>query len=48
MWLLYSTVVAIVTNVVLAVFLFFFISNGIQLVDELFVSDNDAIDSEFM
>ena len=45
MWLLYSKIVAIVTNVVLAIFLYFFVSNGTQLISELYIPEENLTDT---
>jgi hypothetical protein len=45
MWLLYSEVVAIFTNVVLAIFLYFFVSNGKQLISELYIPEEELTDT---
>jgi len=45
MWLLYSNLVAIVINFVLAIFLFFFVSNGYKLIDDLYISEEDVVDT---
>jgi len=45
MWLLYPGVVAVITNVVLGVFLYFFIQNGQSLMQELWISDDDGEDT---
>jgi hypothetical protein len=45
MWLLYQNVVAIVVNVVLGFFLFFFFLNGFDLFEKLYISDEQSIDT---
>lgn len=45
MWLLYSKVVALFVNIVLAVFLFFFFFNGQDLFQKLYISDEESIDT---
>ena len=42
MWILYSALVALVTNVVLGYFLFMFVYNGIDVFKQLYVSEEDA------
>lgn len=46
MWLLYSWIVALATNVVLGFYLFFFVYNGLQLISELYIAEEDTIDSD--
>jgi hypothetical protein len=45
MWLLYQKVVAIVVNVVLGFFLFFFFSNGSELFKQLYITDEQSTDT---
>ena len=43
MWILYNPIVAVSANGVLGVCLFFFITNGAELIDSLYISDDQAI-----
>jgi len=43
MWMLYSSRVAIVVNVVLLVFLLIFIVNGFEIYNKLHISDSEAV-----
>ena len=43
MWIIYSSRVAMVVNVVLIVFLIVFIHNGIEIFSRLHVSDDEAV-----
>ena len=47
MWIEFSPIVAITANIVLGLCLFFFVTNGAELVDLLYISDEDAIDHQF-
>jgi uncharacterized protein YacL len=47
MWILYSNIVAVVINIILAVFLFAFVKNGVELIEMLYVSDEDATSNSF-
>jgi len=47
MWILYNPVVALTANGVLLVCLFFFLSNGAELFDLLYIRDDQAIDHFF-
>ena len=47
MWVLFDTVVALTANSVLGICLFFFISNGVELFDLLYITDDQAIDHHF-
>jgi hypothetical protein len=43
MWLYYPIKVAIIINIVLAVFLIIFIKNGMEIFNKLYVNDEDAV-----
>lgn len=47
MWILYTPIVALTANGVLALCLFFFVTNGAELYDLLYISDEDAVDHQF-
>ena len=47
MWILYNAVVALTANCVFGLCLFFFVTNGAELVDLLYISDDQAIDHFF-
>lgn len=47
MWILYSNIVAVVINIILAVFLFAFVKNGVELIEMLYVADEDATSNSF-
>ena len=47
MWVLYDVPVAIAINIVLAIFLYFFISNGMELLDLLYISEDQATSNSF-
>jgi hypothetical protein len=42
MWILYDGVVALVINIILGLFLYFFVRNGYDLYDMLYVTDEEA------
>ena len=45
MWLLYEWLIAVVINIVLAFYLYFFVKNGMQLISELYMEETDTVDS---
>jgi uncharacterized protein YacL len=47
MWILYSKIVAVIINIILAFFLFAFVKNGVELIGLLYVSDEDATSNSF-
>ena len=47
MWVLYSSFVAIVTNVVQIVFLIIFIMNGFDIVSKLHLNEDEAVSGRF-
>ena len=47
MWILYNPIVALTANGVLAITLFIFLTNGAELYELLWISDEDAIDHNF-
>ena len=47
MWILFTPIVALTANGVLGICLFFFITNGVELFDLLYISDDNAIDHHF-
>jgi len=47
MWILYSKIVAVIINIILAIFLFAFVKNGVELIGLLYVSDEDATSNSF-
>ena len=47
MWVLYSTFVALVVNMVLLVFLVIFIINGLDIVGKLYIDESEAISGQF-
>ncbi len=46
MWITYSKGVSIIVNIVLAVFLVFFVQNGIELNNLMALSENDVTDTD--
>ena len=47
MWALYDKFVAIVINVILLVFLCVFIKNGMEIYNQLHVSESEAVTGRF-
>lgn len=47
MWCLYTTQVALVVNMVLLVFLIIFIINGLDIVNKLHLTENEAVSGKF-
>lgn len=47
MWIIYLPIVALTANAVLALTAFFFVTNGAELIDELYITDDNAIDAHF-
>lgn len=47
MWVLFNPIVALTGNGVLSVTLFLFVSNGAELFDLLYISDENAVDHNF-
>ena len=47
MWILYNPIVALTANGILAITLFIFLTNGAELFDLLYISDDEAIDHNF-
>jgi hypothetical protein len=47
MWVLYSRLVAMVVNVVLLVFLVIFIVNGIDIMNQLHITEEEAVSGRF-
>lgn len=47
MWVLYTPIVALTANIVLGICLFFFVTNGAELIDLLYINDEDAINHVF-
>lgn len=45
MWILYTPIVALTANGVLGVCLFFFVTNGAELAELLYISDEQAVDN---
>lgn len=45
MWLLYDWLVAVIINIVLGFYLYFFVSNGMQLIQELYMAETETVDS---
>ena len=43
MWLFYQTTTAIVINIVLLVFLIVFVRNGIEIFNDLYIDDKEAV-----
>ena len=43
MWILYTPIVALTANGVLALTLFFFVTSGVELFDLLYITDEQAI-----
>ena len=47
MWIYYRFIVALIVNIVLGIFLFFFVRNGYDIVNELYIDDKDAVSGAF-
>ena len=47
MWVLYTSWVALVVNIVLAIFLIMFIVNGLDIYQKLHVKEDEAVSSKF-
>ena len=47
MWLYYPMKVAIIINIVLAVFLAVFVKNGYEIYNKLYVKEEDAVTGQF-
>ena len=47
MWILYDPIVAFSINIILLAFLFLFASNGIELLDLLYIADTEATSNDF-
>ena len=46
-WILFSPIVALSANAVLGLTLFFFVTNGVEIFDLLYISDDQTIDHKF-
>ena len=47
MWVLYSKTVALITNVILGGFMILFIRNGVDIYNQLMISDEEAASGKF-
>ena len=47
MWIYYRFIVALIVNIVLGIFLFFFVRNGYDILRELYIEDKDAVSGAF-
>jgi hypothetical protein len=47
MWLYYPVMVAIIINIILAIFLVIFVKNGWEIFDKLYVKEDDAVTGKF-
>ena len=47
MWVLYTKEVAIMVNVVLAIFLIAFVINGLEIVNKLYINEDEAVSGKF-
>jgi len=47
MWVLYTKEVAIMVNIVLAIFLVAFIANGLEIANKLHISEDEAVSGKF-
>ena len=47
MWLFYQTTTAIVINIVLLVFLVVFVRNGIEIFNDLYIDDKEAVTGKY-
>jgi hypothetical protein len=47
MWLYYPAKVAIIINIILAVFLIVFVKNGYEIFQKLYVKDDEAVTGKF-
>ena len=47
MWIFYKFIVAFIVNIILGLFLLLFLRNAWEIIDELYVEDEDAITGIF-
>jgi hypothetical protein len=47
MWIYYRFIVALVVNIVLGIFLLFFIKNGLDITQQLYIENDDAVSGKF-
>jgi hypothetical protein len=47
MWMIYSTPIAIVVNIVLLIFMVVFIINGLDIVQKLHINEDEAVTGKF-
>jgi hypothetical protein len=47
MWLLYKPIVALIVNIILAIFLIIFVTNGIEIYKRLYVGEDEAVSGKF-
>ena len=47
MWLFYTTMTAIVTNIVLMIFLVAFVKTGYEIFEELYIEDEEAVTGKY-
>ena len=47
MWVLYSREVALVVNIVLMIFLVAFVVNGVEIVNKLYIKEDEAVSGKF-
>ncbi len=47
MWIYYRFIVALIINIILGAFLLFFVRNGIDIIQELYIDENDAVSGKF-
>jgi hypothetical protein len=48
MWIYYRFIVALVINLILGGFLLLFIRNGVEIVRQLYVDENEAVSARFI
>jgi hypothetical protein len=47
MWIYYKFIVALVVNIILMLFLLLFVRNGTEIIQELYVKEDDAVSGKF-
>jgi hypothetical protein len=48
MWIYYRFITALVINIILGAFLLLFVRNGLDIVGQLYVDENEAVSGRFM
>ena len=47
MWIYYPFIVALIINIILGAFLLFFVRNGMDIINSLYIDENDAVSGKF-